>query len=56
MRKPLALTIVVVLGFAGAAAGYLIMLASQPSENANTVAATARPVWTEAKWPFPIDQ
>ena len=30
MRKRLVLTIVVVLGFAGAAAGYLIMLASQP--------------------------
>jgi hypothetical protein len=45
-----------VLGFAGATAGYLIMLTSQPSDNANAVAATARPVWTEAKWPFPIDQ
>jgi hypothetical protein len=56
MSKPLALTIVVVLGLAGAAAGYLIMLTSQPTDNANAVATTARPVWTEAKWPFPIDQ
>jgi hypothetical protein len=56
MRKPLALTIVVVIGLAGAAAGNLILLTSQPSDNANAVATTARPVWTEAKWPFPIDQ
>ena len=50
MRKPLALTIVVVLGFAGAIAGYLAILALMD----NVIAG--RSVWTEAKWPFPIDQ
>jgi hypothetical protein len=50
MRKPLALTIVVVLGFAGAIAGYLAILALMD----NGIAG--RSVWTEAKWPFPIDQ
>lgn len=56
MSKPLALIIVVALGLAGAAAGYSIMLTSQPSDDAKAAAATSVPVWTEAKWPFPIDQ
>ena len=56
MSKPVALAIVVVLWFAGATAGYLAILASQPTDNGPAAATPARPVWTEAKWPFPIDQ
>jgi hypothetical protein len=56
MSKPVALTIVAALALAGAAAGYLTMLASPPADNANAVATAARPVFTEATWPFPIDQ
>jgi hypothetical protein len=55
MSKRVALTASVVLGLAGAAAVSLTTLTSQPSDSANVVAA-ARPVWTEVKWPFPIDQ
>jgi hypothetical protein len=54
MGRPLALTIVVALGLAGAAAGYFAIRALQPTDNA--AATAARPLWTEAKWPFPIDQ
>jgi hypothetical protein len=54
MGRPLALTIVVALGLAGAAAGYFAILPLQPTDNA--AATAAWPVWTEAKWPFPIDQ
>jgi hypothetical protein len=57
MRKPLALTIVIVIGLAGAvAAGYLAILASQLMDNGFAAATPGRPVWTEATWPFPIDQ
>jgi hypothetical protein len=56
MSKPAALAIVVVLGLAGATAGYLGFLASQPTDKGFAVATEARPFWTEAKWPFPIDQ
>ena len=55
MSKRVALTASVVLGLAGAAAVSMTTLTSQPPDNANAVAA-ARPVWTEVKWPFPIDQ
>src|SRR5438309_11467785 len=49
MRRPLALTTDIALGLAGAA-GYFAIIAPQATETA------IRPVWTEAKWPFPIDQ
>jgi hypothetical protein len=54
MRKALALTVVVVLGLAGATAGYLAILALM--DNGIAVSTPGRPIWTEAKWPFPIDQ
>jgi hypothetical protein len=56
MSKPVALAIVVVLGLAGATAGYLGFVASQATDTGFAVATAARPVWTEEKWPFPIDQ
>jgi hypothetical protein len=52
MSKPLSLAIVGALAFVAATAGLLAVRVSQPP--ANTV--PPRPVWTEAKWPFPIDQ
>ena len=54
MNKPVALAVVVVLGLAGATAGYFLQ--SQPTDNGLAVASPARAVWTEMKWPFPIDQ
>ena len=54
MSKRVTLTILVVLGLAGAADS-LNMLTSQPTDNATGV-AIARPVWSEVRWPFPIDQ
>jgi hypothetical protein len=56
MTKPVLSAIVAMLGLAGATAGYLAILASQPTDDGFAVATPARPVWTEAKWPFPIDQ
>src|SRR4051812_9103440 len=53
MSRPVASAVVVVLGLAAATAGYFVV-ASQPVDNA--VAPPSRPVWTETKWPFPIDQ
>jgi hypothetical protein len=54
MDRPTALTILVALGLVGVAAGYFAILALQSIDN--VAAITARPVWTEAKWPFPVDQ
>jgi hypothetical protein len=56
MSKRVALAIVAVLSLAGATAGYLGFLASQATDTGLAVATAARPVWTEEKWPFPIDQ
>jgi len=53
-KQPLALALIAALALAGAAAGYFSLLTSQPTHNA--AATTTPPVWTEAKWPFPIDQ
>src|SRR5262245_16978837 len=49
MSKPVALAIIAALAFAAATAGFLAIRVSH-----NTV--PPRPVWTEAKWPFTIDQ
>ena len=56
MSKRVASAIVAVLSLAGATAGYLAFVASQPTDSGFAVPISARPVWTEAKWPFPIDQ
>jgi hypothetical protein len=54
MSRPAALVILVVLGFAGVTA-WLVAI-HVPAPTADAVAQPPRPVWTEAIWPFPIDQ
>jgi hypothetical protein len=39
-----------------AAAGYLALAPPSPADKAAGGIPAARPVWTEVKWPFPIDQ
>jgi len=53
MGRSLALTAVVAFTLVGAAAAYFVMLGPQAE---NAAATEIRPLWTEAKWPFPIDQ
>jgi len=36
--------------------GYAAFLAAKPPEDTHRMASRDRPVWTEAAWPFPIDQ
>src|SRR5216683_6535684 len=36
--------------------GYAAFLAARPSADAPRTASHDRPVWTEAAWPFPVDQ
>ena len=43
----------VVAGF-GAAAALLLLVASGPPQTGSI--STARPLWVETKWPFPMDQ
>src|SRR4051812_13095563 len=52
MSKPVALAVVAALAITAATAGLFAVGVSQPTDNT----APPRPVWTEAKWPFPIDQ
>ena len=52
MSKPLALAIVGALAVTATTAGFLAVRVSHPAADA----VPPRPVWTEAKWPFPIDQ
>jgi hypothetical protein len=54
MSRPAALVILVALGFAGVIAW--LVASHGPAPTADAVAPQPRPVWTEAKWPFPIDQ
>jgi hypothetical protein len=42
-------------GLAAAIAGYFALLPSPADKPAGDLSA-ARPVWTEVKWPFPVDQ
>jgi hypothetical protein len=51
------LALVLLLGLASAIAGYFALVAPRPagSEGASDT-SVVRPVWTEVKWPFPIDQ
>jgi len=55
MSKRMALAISVVLALAGAAAGSLIIFTSPRSVSTPGI-ATGRPVWTEVRWQFPMDQ
>ena len=52
MSKPVALAIVAALAVAATTAGFLVIRVSHPTDDS----VPPRPVWTEAKWPFPIDQ
>jgi hypothetical protein len=36
--------------------GYALFLAAKPAADTTRMAARGEPVWTEATWPFPIDQ
>jgi len=36
--------------------GYSLFLAAKAPENTQRMASLGQPVWTEAAWPFPIDQ
>ena len=36
--------------------GYAVFLAAKPPADTHRVSSRDRPVWTEAAWPFPIDQ
>jgi len=47
---------VVALGLASAVAGYLALVAPKLTGSAGEDKSAFRPVWTEVKWPFPIDQ
>jgi len=51
------LAVVLLLGLASAIAGYFALIALRPagSERASDT-SVVHPVWTEVKWPFPIDQ
>ena len=51
MKKSLVLVLALVAVFAGAIAGYLVLVAPRPMSNDAT-----RSVWAELKWPFAIDQ
>jgi hypothetical protein len=41
---------------AAAVAGYFALVPRSPADNAVDGRPVAQPVWTEVKWPFPIDQ
>ena len=36
--------------------GYAVLLAAKPPADTHRMSSGGRPVWTEAMWPFPIDQ
>jgi hypothetical protein len=36
--------------------GYAVFLAAGPLADAHRMSSDRRPIWTEGKWPFPIDQ
>ena len=54
--KPAWLAIGLVAGIAVAFAGYFVLVVPVPRDALAVDPATARPVWTEVNWPFPIDQ
>jgi hypothetical protein len=56
MNKRVSLAIVAMLSLAGATAAYLAVRAPRSTDSGFAVPTSARPVWTEANWAFPIDQ
>jgi hypothetical protein len=49
-------TLALAAGLAAAAAGYFALVPPSPADKGTGDPSAARPVWTEVKWPFPIDQ
>jgi hypothetical protein len=43
-------------GLAATLAGYIALVPPSPANKVADGIPTAQPVWTEVKWPFPIDQ
>jgi hypothetical protein len=55
--KPAGLTLTLMAGLAGAIAGYFALIAPHgPTGKMAGDISVARPVWTEVKWAFPMDQ
>jgi hypothetical protein len=54
MRRTTAIAVAAALGLGGVLAAFAL-LASQRAAN-DGPASVPRPIWTEVKWPFPIDQ
>ena len=52
--KPLRLALALTVGLAGASIAYFALVAPRHAEELTE--STARPVWAEVRWPFPIDQ
>ena len=50
------LCLAVAAGLAAAVAGYFALVPPSPANKVAGGIPAAQPVWTEVKWPFPIDQ
>jgi hypothetical protein len=49
-------SLAVAAGLAAAVAGYFALVPPSPANKVPAGTSAVRPVWTEVKWPFPIDQ
>lgn len=49
-------SLAVAAGLAAAVAGYFALVPPSPANKVSGGTSAVRPVWTEVKWPFPIDQ
>ena len=56
MSKSAAVALALTAGIAGAIAGYLAFASPWSASKVTGDSSAARAVWTEVKWPFPIDQ
>ena len=56
MTKSAGWALALAAGLAAAIAGYFALVPPSPADKAAGDPSAARPVWTEVKWPFPIDQ
>jgi hypothetical protein len=50
------LALAVAAGLAAATAGFFALLPQSPADKGAGDPSVTHPVWTEVKWPFPIDQ
>jgi hypothetical protein len=55
VKKSARLALVLATGLAAASTGYFALVAPRSVDEVGGAPA-ARPIWAEAKWPFPIDQ